>query len=210
LKKYLFVWVSLVLALFLNLNPWHSYGAGPHFIKPQDKAIPYSMEYETVLSAKDALTINFFNIEGFDKVVIENVSSDSKTATVYSSMGLTPGVTADTSKPPQISIVLPIIYQQNDPNVYIRVRKSIDTPVVFCLKFLPSETRRTGKVASGSGEQKLLNAPGCPTWCWWATIVSYVPPCIQVKCCQQGGVTYDLNNCTITCWQGDCSDQTNI
>jgi hypothetical protein len=207
MKKRTFLLISFFLVLLLNLYPGRSYDAGGGAIKPQDKTIAYSMEYEIVLSAKDILTVNFFNINGFDKIVIESVSSDSKTATVFSRMNLSPGATVDPAKYPPISLVLPVIYQQNDPNVYIRVRKSTDTPAIYCLKFLPSQARRTGKVSSGSGQQELLSAPGCPTWCFWAYIVHYgVPPCLQIKCCQQGGVTYNLNDCSITCHAGDCSD----
>jgi len=199
-------WLVSIFALFMCFSPWHSYGTGPSFKKPQNKISPYSLEYEIIPPAKDVLTINFFNMTGFDKIVIENVSSDSETATVFSRMSLIPGSATDESKSSNISIILPIVYQPTDPYLHIRVRKSKETPDFFCIKFIPPTTSMTGKVACGTGDPHIESAPGCPTWCYWAYIISYPTGCLQVKCCQYGNILYDLNNCTITCLGGDCSD----
>jgi len=55
------------------------------------------------------IVFDLFDIIGLESIVLENVSSDSKDATVYSSMSLASGMDVDGKKPSSISVIMSAI-----------------------------------------------------------------------------------------------------
>jgi len=166
----------------------------------------YSMEYTLERRVDGILFLDFLNIQGFDDICLEYVSEDKESAQIFSKMSLAPGPETDRSEPPRMSVILPVA-NNADPRVVLRFRRGGDGPVVFYIKFIPSTVPLRGKLYLGNDQDEsvVTSIPRCPPGCWLAQIVQLIPPvCVNDKCCNNGGVTYDLTTCTITCHNGDC------
>jgi hypothetical protein len=168
--------------------------------------VHYSMEYTLDRMDDGALSVDFRNIKGFDDIWLECVAEDRASAKVLTRLGLTPGSGTDASAPPRMTVILPGFISAN-PAVIIRFRNGIDGPIAFYLKFDPTATPRRGRIYLGNvfDDALVMSVPKCPPGCWLAQVVQPdPPPCIASKCCNNGGVTYNLTLCTITCHNGDC------
>jgi len=202
--KRLLLWVAAGSLLFLSALPSNT-GIRP--VRGQTVgSIPYAMDYTMDRRVDGALSLDFLNIRGLDDFCLEYVSEDKDSAQILSKMSLAPGSEADRSKFPRMSVILPILNNAG-PLVVLRFRRGNDGPIVFYVKFTASSLPRRGRLYLGNGRDGAVvaSAPACPPGCWLAQVVQLVPPvCVKQKCCQDGGVTYDLTNCTITCHNGDC------
>lgn len=168
--------------------------------------VHYSMDYTMDRREDGALCLDFRNIKGFNDICLEFVSEDRASAKVLTKLGLTPGSGSDPNEPARMTVVLPGTISAN-PVVVCRFRNGNDGPIVFYLKFDPSSSPRRGRIYLGNGpdDALIMSVPKCPPGCWLAQVVQPdPPPCIASKCCNNGGVTYDLTTCTITCHNGDC------
>jgi hypothetical protein len=201
-KAFLFIAVGVSLALSgLSFGP---VAPAPH--AQITEQVHYSMEYTLDRMDDGALSVDFRNIKGFDDIWLECVAEDRASAKVLTRLGLTPGSGTDASAPPRMTVVLPGFISAN-PAVIIRFRNGIDGPIAFYLKFDPTATPRRGRIYLGNvlDDALVMSVPKCPPGCWLAQVVQPdPPPCIASKCCNNGGVTYNLTLCTITCHNGDC------
>jgi hypothetical protein len=196
----------MMLGAFLALSGLSSSPAAPAPVAQMTGTVHFSMEYTLDRQTDGALCVDFRDIKGFTAVCLECVSDDRSTAKVLSRLGLTPASGMDASAPPRMTVILPESISAN-PAVVLRFRNGVDGPVIFYLKFDPASTPRRGRLYLGNvrDDALIMSAPACPPLCWLAQVVQPEnPPCIASKCCKDGGVTYDLTLCTITCHNGDC------
>jgi hypothetical protein len=200
MKKFALLGTALLLSVLSSSS------ATPGSRVPTLGTVHYSMEYTLDRRDDGALSVDFKNIKGFDDICLECVAEDRSTAKVLSRLGLTPGSGTVASVLPRMTVILPGFISAN-PAVILRFRNGIDGPIIFYLKFDPASTPRRGRIYLGNDpDDALMSVPKCPPGCWLAQVIQpEPPPCITSKCCNDGGVTYDLTFCTITCHNGDCN-----
>jgi hypothetical protein len=193
MKKRIVFLSATVLVFLLNLNFSYPFDHQQDFLK-------FSMQYNIGMTEDGKVVVDLFDIIGFDSIVLENVSSNSKDATVYSSMSLTSGLDTDGKKPSSISVIMSVI-KTSDPNVYFRVRQDKEDAPAIYIAFIPSFFAKRGSLSGGIAPKSV----SCPPGCWPAKIDHCCPECHNSKCCSTaGGATYYVDTCTIRCNGGDC------
>jgi|GEM_PF-4414805 hypothetical protein len=194
MKKKIVLFIATVMIMLLNLNSSFPYSYPQEIIK-------FSMQYNIGMTEDGKIVFDLFDIIGLESIVLENVSSDSKDATVYSSMSLASGMDVDGKKPSSISVIMSAI-RTSDPNVYFRVRQDKEGSPAIYIAFVPSVFVKRGSISGGIAPKSVVN---CPPGCWLAKIDHCCPECHTSKCCSTaGGATYFIDSCTIRCNGGDC------